>query len=89
MRRRLSDQPPWKRDIVVYAWAAMASIPDDEHLRTTDMPQWLNALLQGDTTPNVERLHQALEHMSRELERYSDNPNALEAARLAKLALAR
>jgi hypothetical protein len=82
MRRRLAKQPKWKRDIVVFAWAAMADI-DDDYLRTTDMPMWLDSLLGNETTPTAEHVRNALEHMESALGYYKQNWNATEAARLA------
>ena len=87
MRRRLLNQPQWKQDIVVFAWAAMADIASDDYLRTTDMPMWLDALLGNETTAKAEHVRQALEHMHSTLGRYRQNPNAAEAARLAGAAV--
>lgn len=89
MRRRLLKQPEWKRDIVVFAWAAMADIADNEYLRAYDMPMWLDSLLGKETTANAEHVRQALEHMHSNLGRYSDRPNAARAARLAGAAVGR
>lgn len=83
MRRRLAKQPEWKRDIVVFAWAAMADITDDDYLRTTDMPMWLDSLLGNETTAVAAHVREALEHMHSTLSRYKPNWNATEAARLA------
>lgn len=89
MRRKLADQPEWKRDIVVFAWAAMADIKDNDYLRETDMPIWLHALLGSEKTPRAGHVRPTLEHLQWTLERYQDRPNAAEAARLAGLALGR
>ena len=89
MLRRLQNQPEWKRDIVVFAWAAMADITNDDYLKNTDMPMWLDSLLGKETTANAEHVRQALEHMHSSLRRYRRNPNAAEAARLAVVAVKR
>jgi hypothetical protein len=86
LRRRLATQPDWKRDIVVHSWAAMCHIPSDDYLCTTDMPQWLAALL-GTETEQATHVRQTLEHLARTLDDYVDNPDAVEAARLANAAL--
>lgn len=83
MRRRLAKQPEWKRDVVVFAWAAMADITDDEYLRITDMPMWLDSLLGNETTATAAHVSGALERMNSTLSRYTDHRNAQVAARLA------
>lgn len=85
----MADQPAWKRDIVIFAWAAMADISKDTYLRETDMPIWLGCLLGRETTARAEHVSHALRHMATALRNYGENANAITAAELADAALRR
>jgi len=89
MRNRLVGQPDWKRDIIVSAWAAMTRIHDNEYLRDTDMPGWLNALLGKETTARGAHVRHTLEHLSWNLNRYQNLPDAIQASSLARTILGR
>jgi hypothetical protein len=82
----VADQPAWKRDIVIFAWAAMADITNDTYLRETDMPMWLDSLLGQETTAKAEHVSHALRHMSTAFRNYPENANARTAAELADAA---
>ena len=86
LRRRLAGQLPWRRDLVVLLWAAMAHEPTDDYLRATEAPMWLGALL-GNETASATHVHNALEQIARVLSSHNDNPDAIAAARVAKTAL--
>ena len=88
LRHKLAHQPEWKQDVVLTSWAAMAQVGNG-YLRETEMPIALCALLHNDKTPSATHVRHALEQIERALSRRAGEPNAAEAARLARVALGR
>ena len=85
LRDKLTDEPEWKRDLILAVWAAM---PDrnDEYLRETEMPTAVRALL-GKETLKSAHVRDAVEKIERAFSSSSAGSNGAEAARLAHHAL--
>jgi hypothetical protein len=87
LRDKLSDQPEWKRDIVLTVWAAMTEV-NDEYLRETEMPIALRALL-GNETIKSAHVCDAIEKIERAFSPSARGTNGSEASRLARRVLHR
>lgn len=85
LREKLSDQPEWRRNIVLATWAATLK-DDDEYLRGTEMPICLRALLGTGKTAKTATVRDALEKIERAFSRRGGH-NATLASQLAKAAL--